>query len=470
VTAAPLAPRLPPPTGAMRYPCLDGLRLIAATAVVITHAAFWTGHYQEDTLGRFFARLDSGVALFFVLSGFLLALPMFKALAEGRPRPRTAAYLWRRALRVLPVYWLTMAAALILVAPGQPTPTLGDWLRHLVLGQIYGYFQLRDGLTHTWSLCTEASFYIALPFVVGLLATVTRDRWRPGRVLAALGALMLFGLVWLAWSETDTNLGAPLNLWLPAFACWFGAGMAMAVLVATGPTWRPVQVAHTLGNSLPTCWAAAAALYWIACTPVAGAVGLTQHSAGYSITRNLLYAGVATLLVWPLVFGDQRRGLVRQVLASRPVSYLGEISYGIFLFHLPVLTWFYALAERPAFTGEVWSTTLLGWSGGVALAAISYRLLERPLMNRYRRLVPDRNSDRTNGGRTPTGTGSSAATTAATATAPSTWRPGSSSHSGGTEPNGNDAATTSSTPQPAAAPNATQPSSGLRRTPAGPVT
>lgn len=464
MTAAPLAPKLPPPTGTMRYPCLDGLRLIAATAVVFTHAAFWTGHYQEDTLGRFLARLDSGVALFFVLSGFLLSLPMFKAIAEGRPRPRTAAYFWRRALRVLPVYWLTMAAALIFVVPGQPAATLEDWLRHLWLGQIYGYFQLRDGLTHTWSLCTEVSFYLALPFVVGLLAKVTTDRWRPRRVLAALAALVLFGLVWLAWSETDRNLGAPLNLWLPAFAAWFGAGMAMAVLVVTGPTWRPVRVAHTLGNSPLTCWAAAGALYWIACTPVAGAVGLTQHSAGYSITRNLLYAGVATLLVWPLVFGDQRRGVLRRVLASRPVAYLGEISYGIFLFHLPVITWYYAIAEEPVFTGDVWAITALGWCGGVVLAAISYRLLERPLMNRYRRFVPDRT------GRTPAGTGSSAATTAASATAPSTWRPGSPSHSGGTEPNGNDAETTSSSPQPAAAPNATQPSNGLRRTPAGPVT
>ena len=140
----------------------------------------------------------------------------------------------------------------------------------------------------------------------------------------------------------------------------------MAVLVVTGRAWRPVRLAHDLGSSPGTCWAVAGALFWIACTPVAGAIGLTGDAAGPAVTRNLLYAGAATMAVWPLVFGDQTSGggACRAVLASRPVAYLGEISYGIFLFHLMVLTGFYVLIDRPTFTGDVWSTAVVGWVGG----------------------------------------------------------------------------------------------------------
>jgi peptidoglycan/LPS O-acetylase OafA/YrhL len=302
VTAAPISAAAPPtPVG--RYPGLNGLRLIAATMVVLTHAAFFTGRYHEDGPGRLFARLDSGVALFFVLSGFLLSLPMLRAVAAGHPRPRTAAYLWRRALRVLPVYWLTVAAALVLF-PGKDGAGAADWVRHLLLGQIYGWAWLREGLTHTWSLCTEVSFYAVLPLLVAGLALLSGDRWRPRRVLAGLGVLMALGLVWLAWAESDDRISAPVNLWLPSFLPWFGAGMAMAVLVVTGRSWRPVRLAHDLGSSPGTCWAITGALFWIACTPVAGAIGLTGDAAGPAVIRNLLYTGAATMAVWPLVFGD----------------------------------------------------------------------------------------------------------------------------------------------------------------------
>lgn len=404
MTAAPVRPT-------NRYPGLDGLRAVAATAVVATHAAFWTGNYTEDGVGRLLARLDIGVALFFVLSGFLLSLPMLRAAAEGRPQPRAAAYLWRRALRVLPVYWLTVAVSLLLL-PVQPAVQLADWLRHFALLQVYGFGWFREGLTHTWSLCTEVAFYAALPFVIArLVRLVGPGPWRPWRVLGGLGVVVLAGLVWLAWTESDEQVVAPLNLWLPSFATWFGAGVAMAVLTVSAPDWRPTRRAHDLGSSPWTCWAVAAALFWIACTPVAGPVGLTAQSATEAVIRNLLYAGAAALAVWPLVFGDQSAGRARAVLSSAPLTRLGEVSYGTFLFHLPVLVGAYAVLDQPTFTGDPWRMGLISWIGGTLLAVVSYRLLERPMMRRWRNLVPDR---------APAGAGSSAVTTAATATAPNT--------------------------------------------------
>lgn len=369
------------------FPCLDGARAIAATAVVITHATFWTGAHGPGLLGRAMARLDVGVAIFFVLSGFLLSRPLFLAAARGRPAPRTAAYLWRRALRILPAYWLTVTAALLLL-PGNAGAGPAVWLRHLTLTQIYGSGWIGDGLSHTWSLCTEVAFYALLPLAgAGLVRLARSQPGRPARVLLALGAATLLGLGWLAWLWTTRPSPAPLDLWLPSFTGWFAAGVALAVLSVADPGWRPVRWATDLGSSLGTCWAGAAVLFWIATSTIAGPVALAVPTPGQAVTRNVLYLGVAALVVLPLVFGDPRQGTVRRVLASPPVAFLGEISYGLFLLHALVLAGAYAAFGWVPFTGNAVLVVLGTWTVSTVLAALVYVLVERPL-RRLRDLVP----------------------------------------------------------------------------------
>ncbi|MGY2003494.1 acyltransferase family protein [Blastococcus sp. SYSU DS1024] len=393
------------------FPALDGLRAIAATAVLVHHVAFWTGDYTPDQLGRVFARLDVGVPIFFVLSGFLLSRPFLLAVVQGRRAPRTAAYLWRRGLRILPAYWLTVVAAL-LVLPQNDGAGLQTWTRHLTLTQIYGAGHLAEGLSHTWSLATEVSFYLALPLIVlGLARLVGPHPHRPARVLAALGGAALLGSAVLAvhWG-TGATVPLALDLWLPTFAGWFGAGMALALLTVADPGWRPVRIATELGASLGTCWAAAGALFWVATTPLAGPLGLVEPTPGQAVFKQTLYLGVATLLVLPLVLGDQRAGLARQALGSRAGRFLGEISYGVFLVHVTVLAGAFALFDLVQFTGNVVVVGTGTWLVSVALATLLYRLVERPA-SRWRTLVQDPVA--------PAVT-SSAATTATTASSAST--------------------------------------------------
>ena len=375
------------PAGPMRsFPCLDGARAIAASAVVLTHAGFWTGNYTPDLLGRVLNRAEVGVAIFFVLSGFLLSRPMFRAAAEGRDAPRAAAYLWRRGLRILPAYWLAVVAALLLL-PGNAGATAGDWFRHLAMLQVYdGRFA--EGLSHTWSLATEVAFYLVLPLLVaGLGRLAGRGEWRPGRLLVLLSLLSAAGVVWVWWSaRPDAGAAA---LWLPAHLGWFGAGMAMAVVSVSGREWAVARRAHEIGADLWTCWAAAAALFLIAATPVTGPPGLAPSTPAEAVTGHLLYLGVGALLVWPLVFGDQRAGRARRVLSSRPVVFLGEISYGLFLFHVLVLVAGYPALGMPEFTGNLVLVFAGTWLGGVLIGGLVYVLLERP-MRRWRAVVPDR--------------------------------------------------------------------------------
>ena len=396
------------------FPGLDGARAIAATAVVATHAAFWTGSYTQDTAGRALSQLTVGVAIFFVLSGFLLSRPLFLAAAQGHPRPRTAAYLWRRGLRILPLYWLTVAAAFLLL-PDRPGRDASTWVQHLTLTQVYGVGRLAPDLSHTWSLCVEVSFYLVLPLLAaGLLRLSGGSGWRPARLLALLAVLGLLGSIWLGTLWHARLSVAPFDLWLPAYAGWFGAGMAMAVLSVSAPGWRPRRLAGQLGDSLATCWAAAAVLFWLSATPLASTSGQGWMSAGQAVTSNLLHLGVATLLVWPLVFGDQSAGWTRHVLTSRPVVFLGEISYGLFLTHVLVLTGGYALFGRQ-FSGDLGWVFAGTWIAGVAVATVAHLLVERPL-RRWRDLVPDHGRD---GTPTPSD-GSAATTTAASATSAST--------------------------------------------------
>jgi peptidoglycan/LPS O-acetylase OafA/YrhL len=213
-------------------------------------------------------------------------------------------------------------------------------------------------------------------------------------------------MAWVTWVWTARPLPVQMDLWLPSFGGWFSAGMAMAVLSVSDPTWRWVRLARDIGSSLPTCWTAAGVLFWLSTTPVAGPLDLGTPTPAQAVTKNLLYLGVAALLVLPLVFGDVRQGLVRRVLSGPLVTSLGEISYGLFLVHVPVIVAGYALLGWLPLTGNFLLVLISTWLISVAVATAVYLLVERPA-HRWRGLVPDRSGRRS---------GSTDATVAETAT------------------------------------------------------
>ncbi len=100
--------------------------------------------------------------MFFVLSGFLLSRPWFDRHVRGGGALSTGRYLWKRALRLVPVYVLTVVAALTLL-PGNRNASVGEWLTTLLMGNTYVSDRLPDGLTQMWSLSTEVAFYLCSP-------------------------------------------------------------------------------------------------------------------------------------------------------------------------------------------------------------------------------------------------------------------------------------------------------------------
>jgi len=173
---------------AHEFPVLDTLRAIGALAVLTTHTAFQAGEYlRHGVWGTLLARLDVGVAIFFVLSGFLLARPWLARAATGAPPPSRRRYYEKRLLRIYPVYVVTVVIALVWI-PENEGATLRTWVSSLLLADPYTSEQLPHGLTQMWSLTAEVAFYAVLPLLMWV-AVGRVHALRPRRVLALAVAM-----------------------------------------------------------------------------------------------------------------------------------------------------------------------------------------------------------------------------------------------------------------------------------------
>jgi peptidoglycan/LPS O-acetylase OafA/YrhL len=177
----------------------------------------------------------------------------------------------------------------------------------------------------------------------GLLAR-TMPNWLPGYAdLFALGMLLAVVSSWL--SVTDRQ---PRALWNPAVP-WLSWGLAAVAFVAVSNIGLPL-------------------------TP------LTASPVGLSLARQTLYGLFALFLVLPAVFGPQDRSLVRRILQTRPIVFLGVVSYGIYLWHESWIAMFQRWTGDRSFTFPLVDITAMVVVGATAVAAISYVLVERPLM------------------------------------------------------------------------------------------
>jgi len=390
--SAPASPLPPPPaphpggTTRRRFGGLDGLRAIGALAVLSTHVGFATGDALRGPFTGLLARLDAGVALFFVISGFLLYRPHLIAMAETRPRPATGNYLWHRLLRIGPALWIATAlAALLLRQP--PQVNLAWYLRHAALIQIYFPAHEVEGLTQMWSLATEGAFYLSLPVIAWFMSRRGLSHRRDvRRQLVVLGVFAVGGPLWHALMASPDRVTD--GLWLPGYLGWFGGGMALAVWqVARSKELIPDGLLDKLAGSPGTVWAGALAVFALATSSVAGPYDLSQSSPGQAATKNVLYAVLATLIVFPAIASMDESGEPAAVraLGGRVGHFLGDISYGVFAYHVVVLGVVEIAIGHVAFSGGFGTLFPLTLAISVVLATLSYRLVERPIMRRGRR-------------------------------------------------------------------------------------
>ena len=221
------APNLVPPPGNPRFPLFDSLRAVAALCVFAGHTV--TGVYTVNahpTLFLWAVELAyEGVAIFFLISGFLLYRPFLTA-RRGGPPLRLGSYAKRRFLRIVPAYWVALT---IFIAAGFVSGvTTGNWWIFYAFGQIYSPVDIGHGIGVAWTLCIEVTFYAALPLfalVCAWLAGRSRS-FRPDVVLLVL--LAAGSLVFRAHFSAFTQVATVSTLAGTFF--WFALGMGLAIL------------------------------------------------------------------------------------------------------------------------------------------------------------------------------------------------------------------------------------------------
>jgi peptidoglycan/LPS O-acetylase OafA/YrhL len=373
-----------PPETATTFPLLDSFRAVGAFAVLTTHAAFWSGDYTRNgALGAFLARLDVGVAIFFVLSGFLLTRPYLVRAAAGRPAPTTGRYLWKRALRILPVYAVAVTVALVFIHANRGLSNETRLATALMLNTFVDPAN-PAGLSHMWSLAVEVTFYLCLPVI--MLVAVGRSRTlRPTRVIGVLVVLIAIGLWWHldgAARAGEHSSGQP-SQWLPSYIGWFaiGIGLALAsVLHERGQ--RPGLTAPIvfLGRQPGSCWVLVAGLMLMVSTPLAGPTMLAAPTLAQALTKNVVYGMIGGLIVVTGVFTNPGSSYSRWFghgIARR----LGWISYGIFALHLAVLHFVMWSTGWQLFEGRLPQIWILTVVISVIVAEVVYRVVERPALS-----------------------------------------------------------------------------------------
>lgn len=409
---------------------VEGARAVAALAVLVTHVSL-NAMANRGPFGGLMARLDVGVPVFFLLSGYLLYRPFAAALLRGERRPRTRRYLCHRLLRIVPAYWVVVVASFLfagsvgLVAPTDafnPVSTsatsvpLATMARFVTFTQVYWKDSLAGPFPQAWTLAVEMSFYLLLPVLAwavarrapGDRAARLRRQWMVLGAMVVVAQLFRLGIVMIdPVYQGDIGLRyTQLKAWLPNHLDLFAIGMGLAVIAVEREDGGP---GAALGDRLDKIMArpgaaGASVLVALGALVLAGyGLGLSRTDLSYhrvgEFTRHWSYAVVALGLVLPATFGRSGGGLVRGFLASRPMQFLGRISYGIYLWQIVVIgRW----VSAPSFTGGVpeaarhpgqqfnvgfWPT--LAWTllVTVALATATWYLVERPWLRfRNRRL------------------------------------------------------------------------------------
>lgn len=327
----------------LRYnPALDGLRGVAIVLVLLSHA------HVPLFDGAFL-----GVDLFFVLSGFLItALLLQECQANGRLD--YWRFYRRRFFRLMPALLLFLAVY-CLVAP-LLWPDLDDIYQDALVSALYladygiAFFDSPDTLLHMWSLSVEEHFYLVWPpLLVLLLRSAGPQRlWRSILLLWVLGGL--WRLLWVSQGQHFYEIFFRFD----TRASGLLAGSLLAALALGKPQWLEAlqsRLHHAMW--LPLAIPLLMSLEWD-----------NQAVMVWGIT----VVECAALVL--LVAVQQRSGLVYDMLSAPVLVQLGRLSYGVYLWHYPVVRYLRADYSWPV-------VVVAGLAISVALSALSFYTVER---------------------------------------------------------------------------------------------
>lgn len=388
----------PMDNGPQEIRALDGLRAVAALSIVIFHTLLFIQFEYTPlsiAVNHAWYYLSTGVDLFFVLSGFLLFLPYVRALLDASPLPSARRFYRRRALRILPAYWVCLAILVALKFLVRHVPfSLGDVAAHIVLiNDSFPQFN-RDYNGPFWTLAVEAQFYVLLPLMALLVARVCGRRRSPWRIaggilvlIACALVLRLIGTLVLASLPAGKPLTAsPGGIFvLVTFGMQgkylevFAVGMLCALLYVLSVERKMLSTRQFRRLGLAAlafamlCMALAIPRVDLAGVMVAPGIQWGTQEIGYPLLVGLGFGGMVLAILWG-------GSWIRFPFEFAPMRTIGLISYSLYLWHLPIIH-----GDVPLFA----HLPLIVVLASVFLVAyLSYQFVERPFLKRRHRDAP----------------------------------------------------------------------------------
>ncbi len=359
--AEPAVTDVAPPQRFDYVPALDGIRAIAVVAVMLFHQS------SSRMPGGFL-----GVDLFFVLSGYLITSLLLVEVARAR-RIDLLGFWGRRARRLLPALFVMIAIYVAFVVfvndPIDQYTLRGGLLSTLFFVKNYWDIHRRyvSQPAHTWTLSVEEQFYVVWPIALTALLWLRR-RWR-GALYAGIVVLMA-GSACAMWFERAYNAQST-SLESRAQTLLLGALIAVALrdLAAQG---RPLVSRRT------TQWALELAGIAALVAVCAAFAQIDFYKSFHTLVHGgyLAFGAVGAVLV--IAASQPGSVVLGRVLSLGPLRFVGRLSYGLYLFHLPIFFW---LDEtRTGLNGA--SLFALRFAVTMVVATASYYLIERPIRER----------------------------------------------------------------------------------------
>lgn len=313
---------------------LTGLRAMAVLAVFVHHVGALAPR-DFSVVSRLATIGDAGVAVFFVLSGYLIYRPFVRANQLDALPERTSRFLWKRVTRIYPAY---LAVFAVLTGVGAfRFNGYRDLLAHLTLTNSFRPASVFNGITQSWSLAVEVCFYLCVPLFARWVRRAPellrqRAEWQVVFAMIAVGNLWRVVSYSVDWSIGQSPIRGIGFLWFPTHLDTFAAGMALAIIECHRPQVMAKLTPRVRGG-IGLATLGAAALYAVV---LGGPNVTTGYTFAHLEIRQLVYTALGFVAVGWCVL-NPNRSLFTRVLSHPVAAYLGVASYGIYLWHFDIL-------------------------------------------------------------------------------------------------------------------------------------
>jgi peptidoglycan/LPS O-acetylase OafA/YrhL len=319
-----------------------------------------------------------GANVFFVLSGFLLAVPFVRQLTGCGKPVQIAPYLIHRLCRVVPAYWMQIVIFLVVI---YLTGTLPGWkvvAAHLAFLQNFrvGYVGVINGVY--WTLPAEVGFYLLLPLFAAVAGHFANRRAQVWLITVLSLTVFAIGYRYAMYSSVATapvSTKAFVLLQLPGMLDQFAAGMAVA--------WIYVNYGKSFDANKSTM------MFSLGLAGLIGMmISIDYFAAIFWDAHVLLFVGYTIIagFIGLVVLGTALQcTLSKRLFANAPMMYLGLVSYSLYLWHFPILNWATKLLDHTGVVdNRLWWLVIIALPVSLIAATASYYFVERPFLQRKR--------------------------------------------------------------------------------------